>query len=159
MDAFAAHVRTLGLDAKPVASARSAAREADVVVTTTTSREPVVTLADVRPGSFVAGVGADNPSKHELAPDLLRAGRVVVDSLAQAVAIGDLHHAMRLGAMSAQDIHGELAEIVAGICAGRTDEAQTFVFDSTGLACQDLAAAELIYERACAREDIPKISF
>ena len=62
--------------------------------------------------------------------------------------MGDLHHAIDAGAMTAADIHGELADVVAGRVAGRTDPEQLFVFDSTGTAIEDLAAAEMLYEIA-----------
>jgi ornithine cyclodeaminase/alanine dehydrogenase-like protein (mu-crystallin family) len=140
-----------------VRDVRTAARGADVVVTVTTSTRPVLGLADVEPGTFVAGVGADNPSKHELATDLMQASRVIVDSVAQASTLGDLHHAIEAGAMRATDVQGGLAELVAGRLAGRTSADERWVFDSTGLAIQDLAAAEMIYERARAAASVPQI--
>jgi alanine dehydrogenase len=156
-DVFGSHVRQLGLDARRVGDARAAARDADVVVTVTTSTRPVLGLADIGPGTFLAGVGADNPSKHELAPELMKASRVVVDSVAQASAMGDLHHAIDAGAMQATDVQGELADLVAGRMAGRASGGERWVFDSTGLSIQDLAAAEMIYERARAAGSVPQI--
>jgi alanine dehydrogenase len=147
---FARRMRALGVRAQRAADARTAVRAADIVVTTTTSTRPVIGLADIAPGTFVAGVGADNPSKNELAADLMQASGVIVDSRAQASTMGDLHHAIAAGAMRAEDARGELAQLVAGTCAGRGDERERWVFDSTGLAIQDLAAAEMIHERACA---------
>jgi ornithine cyclodeaminase/alanine dehydrogenase-like protein (mu-crystallin family) len=156
-DAFGIHMRELGVETRRVSDARTAARGADVVVTVTTSTRPVLELADVEPGTFVAGVGADNPSKHELATDLLQASRVIVDSVAQAAAMGDLHHAIEAGVMRATDVQGELAELVAGRLAGRMSDGERWVFDSTGLAIQDLAAAGMIYERARAAGGVPQI--
>jgi ornithine cyclodeaminase/alanine dehydrogenase-like protein (mu-crystallin family) len=155
-DAFGARVRELELTARRVEDARTAAVGADVVVTVTTSTRPVLGLADIGPGTFVAGVGADNPSKHELAADLLQASRIIVDSVAQASTMGDLHHAIAAG-MRATDVDGELAELVAGRVAGRTSGDERWVFDSTGLSIQDLAAAEMIYERARAAGSVPQI--
>jgi alanine dehydrogenase len=156
-DAFGIHMRELGVETRRVGDARTAARGADVVVTVTTSTRPVLGLTDVEPGTFVAGVGADNPSKHELATDLLQASRVIVDSVAQAATMGDLHHAIEAGVMRATDVQGELAELVAGRLAGRTSDDERWVFDSTGLAIQDLAAAGMIYERARAAGGVPQI--
>ncbi len=62
--------------------------------------------------------------------------------------MGDLHHAIEAGAMAAADVHAELAELVAGARPGRTDDAQITLFDSTGTAVQDVAAAVRIYQRA-----------
>jgi alanine dehydrogenase len=156
-DAFGAQMREMGVETRRVSDARTAARGADVVVTVTTSTRPVLGLADVEPGTFVAGVGADNPSKHELATDLMQASCVIVDSLAQASIMGDLHHAIEAGVMRAMDVQGELAELVAGRLAGRTSDGERWVFDSTGLAIQDLAAAAMIYERARAARGVPQI--
>lgn len=156
-DVFDAHVRQLGLNARRVADARTAAREADVVVTATTSTRPVLGLADIGPGTFVAGVGADNPSKHELASDLMQASCVIVDCVAQASAMGDLHHAIEAAALQATDVRGELSDLVAGRMTGRASVEERWVFDSTGLSVQDLAAAEMIYERARAAGSVPQI--
>ncbi|HYR31394.1 MAG TPA: hypothetical protein VEO93_05690, partial [Gemmatimonadales bacterium] len=105
----------------------------------------------VMAGTFVAGVGADHPEKNELAPGLLAASRVVVDVLEQAATIGDLHHALATGAMTTEEVAAELGAIVAGRVPGRTTPEQTFVFDSTGMALQDVAAAVVVYERARAK--------
>jgi ornithine cyclodeaminase/alanine dehydrogenase-like protein (mu-crystallin family) len=72
----------------------------------------------------------------------------VVDILEQAVTMGDLHHAISAGIMSATDIHATLGQVVAGLRPGRTSADEMFVFDSTGTALQDVAAAALVYERA-----------
>ena len=80
----------------------------------------------------------------------MAASRVVVDSLDACAASGDLHHAIRAGAMSERDVHGELSAIVAGRVPGRLTEKEIFVFDSTGTALQDVAAAIVVYERAAA---------
>jgi Predicted ornithine cyclodeaminase, mu-crystallin homolog len=154
---FAARMQALGLQARRAGDARSAVRSADIVVTVTTSTRPLLGLADIGPGTFVAGVGADNPSKHELAADLLKASRVVVDSLAQASAMGDLHHAIAAGTMQAMDIHGELAQLAARQVSGRTHGDEQWVFDSTGLSIQDLAAAAMLYERARTAGGVPQI--
>ena len=104
--------------------------------------------ADVPPGCFVAGVGADNEQKHELAPDLLARSVVVVDVLEQCARIGDLHHALAAGAIRREDVHAELADVVTGRRPGRRSASEITVFDSTGTALEDVAAALLVYERA-----------
>jgi alanine dehydrogenase len=156
---FETLLTNIGLQATRVHEPRAACDGADIVVTLTPSTGPILALADVAPGTFVAGVGADNPLKNELAPDLLRASRVVVDSLAQATTMGDLHHAIATGQMSAAAIHSELAEVVAGRVAARRDKTERWVFDSTGLAIQDLAAATMVYELAQANGSVPRLRF
>lgn len=120
----------------------------DVCVTCTTSRKPLLSLADVRPGTFVAAVGADNPEKHEIHSSLMARSKVVVDLVEQCATIGDLHHAIAAGAMKKSDVHAELGEIVAGKKPGRTSAEEIIVFGSTGMALQDVAAAAFAYEKA-----------
>jgi alanine dehydrogenase len=139
----------LGVEATPASDAGAAARQSDVCVTCTPARRFILTRADVRPGSFVAGVGADNDDKQELEPALLAGATLVVDSLEQCLAIGDLHHAVAAGALRAGDVHAELGDVVAGVRPGRTRADEITVFDSTGTALQDVAAAAAVYERAC----------
>ena len=139
---------TTGLVATVAAGLETAVRGAHVIVTCTPSKAAFLRLEDVAPGAFVAGVGADHPEKSELAPSLLCGSRVVVDSLEQAQAIGDLHHALLAGAMGPEDVHAELWEVVAGRKVGRADAHEITVFDSTGVALEDVAAAALVYERA-----------
>ncbi|HEU4530304.1 MAG TPA: ornithine cyclodeaminase family protein [Steroidobacteraceae bacterium] len=157
VEAFERHAREVGMRTERTASARACAHEAEIVVTLTPSTHPILGPADVAPGAFVAGVGADNPSKSELAPALLRESRVVVDVLEQSASMGDLHHAIAAGAMTAEDVHAALADLVAGVARGRTSPHERFVFDSTGVALQDLAAAEMLFERAQQRADTPSV--
>jgi ornithine cyclodeaminase/alanine dehydrogenase-like protein (mu-crystallin family) len=80
----------------------------------------------------------------------MAASRVVVDVLSQCEAMGDLHHAIAAGVMSRDAVHAELHEVVAGTKSGRVDSEEVVVFDSTGSALADVAAAALVYERALA---------
>jgi ornithine cyclodeaminase/alanine dehydrogenase-like protein (mu-crystallin family) len=157
-DAFARHAESLGLRAVVARSAAECASGADILVTCTTSTSPVLSRADVDPGCFVAAVGTDSPGKHELAPDLMATALVVPDDLAQALEMGDTHHAVRTGAMTPASIHAELRAIVSGRCAGRTSPDQLFVFDSTGMAIEDLAAADLVFAHASRDEDAPRFA-
>ncbi|MGQ0546858.1 MAG: ornithine cyclodeaminase family protein [Betaproteobacteria bacterium] len=124
--------------------------DADVVVTCTTSKRWFVTREMLRPGAFVAAVGADHEDKQEIQPQLLAAAKVVTDITAQAVAIGDLHHAVAAGAMSTDDVHAELGEIVCARKPGRESDEEVIVFDSTGTGLQDVAAAMAAYQAALA---------
>jgi alanine dehydrogenase len=127
-----------------------AARRADVILTCTTATDPFLTASMARPGTFIAAVGADAPHKNEIDPGLMAEALVVADSIAQCSVMGDLHHAITAGTMKAGDVHAELAELVAGTRPGRSDAEQITLFDSTGTAVQDVAAAVRIYERALA---------
>ncbi len=123
-------------------------QRADIVVTCTAATSPF--LERVAPGTFVAAVGADSEIKSEISPALMAASRVVTDITAQCATIGDLHHALDAGVMSRDDVHAELSEVVAGSKPGRGGEGEVILFDSTGMALQDVAAAAIVYERALA---------
>ena len=120
--------------------------DADVIVTATSAREPF--LRTVSPGTFLAAIGADNPLKSEIHPDLMASAKVVTDLTSQAIAMGDLHHAPGVA------VHAELGEILAGRKPGRESDAEIIVFDSTGVAIQDVAAAACAYQRAVGARSI-----
>jgi ornithine cyclodeaminase/alanine dehydrogenase-like protein (mu-crystallin family) len=128
----------------------AAVAASEICVTSTTSTHPIVMAGMVRTGTFVAAVGADSPTKQEIDPGLLARSKLVADSIEQCAAIGDLHHALAAGVMTRDAVHAELGEIVAGLEPGRVSEDEIIVFDSTGTALQDVAAAALVYERAVA---------
>ena len=140
--------RELRVEVEPAGDLPAASGASDVCVTCTPSRLPILMRGDVRPGTFVAAVGADNPTKQEIDPALMQSSKIVVDILEQCATIGDLRHALEAGAVTRADVHAELGEIVAGRKDGRTSAEETIVFDSTGTALQDVAAAALVYERA-----------
>lgn len=105
----------------------------------------------IKPGTYIAAVGADSEDKQELEPSLLKESTVVVDVVDQAATIGELHHAIEQGFVFRSEIRGELGEIIAGTKPGRTDETETIVFDSTGMALQDVVSAVIVYENAIAK--------
>ena len=111
----------------------------------------VVAKADVLPGTFLAAVGADSAGKQELEPAILARGKVVADSIDQCVEIGELQHAISGGFLRREDVYAELAEIVDGVKPGRTSDDEITVFDSTGTALEDVAAAAAVYEKAVER--------
>lgn len=141
----------LGLPITVTSRPREAAAGRDLVVTCTTARSPLLRQGDVRRGTFIAAVGADNPEKHEIDPALLASATVIADVLEQSATIGDLHHALAAGLMSRSNVHAELGEIVLGRKPSRRSPDDTVVFDSTGMALQDVVVAALVYERAAAR--------
>ena len=134
------HVRDLG----------PAVHEADVCVTCTPAKQAYLDHSFVSPGTLLVAVGADSPDKQEIDPRLLSANTVIVDLLDQCASVGELHHAIDAGLMTASDIRAELADVIAGTATGRASDEEIIVFDSTGTALQDAAAAVLVYERALA---------
>jgi ornithine cyclodeaminase len=122
---------------------------ADVVITCTASREPIVRARALKPGAHVTALGSDGADKRELDVDVLAAADVlVVDSREQCARIGELHHALDAGTVGSIDDVAELGEVAAGRRPGRTSADQLTVCDLTGVGVQDVAAAALVLERA-----------
>jgi ornithine cyclodeaminase len=138
-----------GIAVRSTGDAAAAVAGADIVVTATASRAPILRDAWVREGMHVTAVGSDQPDKQEVEPALLaRADLLVADSRAQCLALGEIHHAVLGGLMRADAIHAELGEIVAGRHPGRRDARQVTFCDLTGLGAQDVAAANVILAAA-----------
>jgi alanine dehydrogenase len=137
-----------GIEVHAIDRLGEATRVSDAIVTCTTSRTAFLDVEDVRPGTFVAAIGADNPAKSEITPALMAGSTVVVDVLEQAVFMGDLHHAIEAGAMTAGDVHAELGALVSGDKPGRRNAEEITLFDSTGTGVQDVAACARAYELA-----------
>jgi ornithine cyclodeaminase/alanine dehydrogenase-like protein (mu-crystallin family) len=131
-------------------SAEAAVRGADVVVLATATTTPVVWNEWVEPGACVISVGACRPNQREMDPKLVAGGRVIVDSRAAALQeAGDLVLAMGEGHFGPGHIAGELGEVLAGLVPGRTAEDQVTILKPLGQAVEDVAAAQLVYQRAC----------
>jgi ornithine cyclodeaminase len=142
LDAYCAEMTADGCDVIAAASAEEVCAEADVLITTTPSRAPMVRGAWLREGMHVTAVGSDSPGKWELDPDCLdRADLVVVDRYEQCAAFGELKHALDAAVLTQHRVHAELGEIAAGTKAGRTSDTQITVADLTGVGFQDTAIA------------------
>jgi ornithine cyclodeaminase/alanine dehydrogenase-like protein (mu-crystallin family) len=136
--------KKLGIEVVVSSRASEASRGTPIVITCTPSRQAFLK----EPASFIAAVGADNPSKSEIDPSLMRTSRVVADIVDQCAEIGDLRSAIAANVMTRDDVHAELGEIVAGRKPGRTRDDEQYIFDSTGCGFQDTAAASIVYDRA-----------
>lgn len=146
--AFAVAQGGAGFRVEVAADLGKASLVSDVIVTCTTAQSPFLDSSLIRPGTFVAAVGADSPEKSEIHPGLMRRALVVADVRDQCAVMGDLHHAIAAGVMGRDDVYAQLSDLVSGVKPGRSDEHQITLFDSTGTALQDVAAAVLIYRRA-----------
>jgi ornithine cyclodeaminase/alanine dehydrogenase-like protein (mu-crystallin family) len=143
--------RRLHIEVAPASDLEAAVAASEICITCTPSHRYIIDSAWVKPGSFLAGIGADSEHKQEIDPALFRSARVVVDSLSQCAAIGDLHHALEAGVISRGEVHAELGEVIAGQKAARQSETETILFDSTGVALTDVAVAARVYELALER--------
>jgi alanine dehydrogenase len=141
---------TLGIRVEAAKDLREALRQSDVCVTCTPSRRAFLAARDVVPGTFIAAVGADSQGKQELEPELVASATLVVDVLAQCAEIGELQHALAAGLLTRERVHAELADVVSGRRPGRKRADEITVFDSSGTALQDVAAAVAVYQKACA---------
>ena len=130
-----------------VAASREEALACDVVVTVTPGREILYRAGSLRPGQHVSLMGADGPGKAEIAVEELARGRVFCDDWEQASHGGELAAAVSAGAIARDDVT-ELGRVLAGKAEGRRSADEITLFDSTGLAIQDLAIAKLALRRA-----------
>ncbi len=148
-DAFAEGMRNLYEFEIVVANdLHAATRQSDVIATLTSARTPILGSDTVSPGAFIAAVGADSEHKQEIGVDLMRAAAIVVDDLEQCATIGELHHAFDAEVVMRDNVRASLDEVVARKKAGRMHASEIIIFDSTGVAIEDVAAAAIVYERA-----------
>ncbi|MDR5754135.1 MULTISPECIES: cyclodeaminase [unclassified Caballeronia] len=129
-------------------SVHHALRHADIAITTTPSREPLIHARDLHPGLHITAMGSDAEHKNELAPDVFAAARYICDRVQQTRVLGELHHAIEAGAVAADRAFAELGQVIAGQMPGRTDDADITVCDLTGTGAQDTAIAALAITRA-----------
>lgn len=142
---------TLAQEAGGRAGTVEEAAGCDIVCTATPSTHPVVERAWIRPGTHINAMGADGHGKQELDPRILLDGHVVVDDIAQAEGSGEVNVPLRDGLLHIDDLQVNLGEIVAGLKSGRTTDQEITIFDSTGLAIQDVALARVVYDAARAQ--------
>jgi ornithine cyclodeaminase/alanine dehydrogenase len=138
----------LGIVIETVSDLETSIRQSDICVSCTPSKRAFIQRHFVAPGTFIAAVGADSSEKQELEPVLLSHGKIVVDILEQCAAIGEVHHALAAGLITREDVYAELGEVIAGIKPGRTSSDEVIIFDSTGMALQDVVTAAAVYEKA-----------
>jgi alanine dehydrogenase len=122
--------------------------KADIVCTLTPAHQPVVQKKWLVPGIHINAVGADAEGKEELEPSILEDATVVVDDLRQAIHAGEINVPFAKGLFKKEQIYATLGEIITGRKPGRTNNEMITVFDSTGLAIEDIAVARLLYEKA-----------
>jgi ornithine cyclodeaminase/alanine dehydrogenase-like protein (mu-crystallin family) len=137
-------VRELGLEAAPADSPAAAVAGADVVISATNSPEPVLARADLEPGQHVNAMGI----KTELAPDAIAAARVVGDGREETLADGKFSTALQAGAVTEADLGPDLGLVLAGRAPGRREPDEITMFDSSGVAIQDVACARAVWARA-----------
>lgn len=141
----------LGIPVQAVASGEALCAEADIVVTTTPARSPILEGKWLRAGMHITAMGADADEKNEVAPNALeRADRLIVDRTSQCASLGELRSALAAGVVR-EDQAVELGEILVGKAEGRRSSAEITLCDLTGTGVQDTAIALFAHRRALER--------
>lgn len=139
----------LPIPIRACASAEAAVTGADLIVLATSSKLPVVEDRWVASGAHVMCVGACRPDQREMAPALVKRGRLYVDSRAAAVVeSGDVVMNIAEGLFDKTHLRGEIGELVLGRVTGRNSESDVTIFKSLGMAVEDVVAADLVFRRA-----------
>lgn len=133
----------------------AAVRSSDIIVTVTPSRRPCIRREWISAGTHINAIGSDGPGKQELDPRILRDAKVVADSFSQTSKLGECQHAIAEGYMDrkGRGLWAEIGEVCGGARAGRENDIEITVFDATGMAVLDVAAASIVYERARRKAD------
>jgi alanine dehydrogenase len=151
LDGFAAkYADRFSFALRPSTDLEQVVRGADVVVTITPAREPIVRDEWISPGTHIAAVGADKAGDQELDPRIVQRARIFVDDIRQCRTDGEINVPLRDGLITEDDVAGEIGKVIVGSLPGRTSDDEITLFDSTGIALQDSATVPLEYERALA---------
>ncbi len=152
VEEYRADMAAAGFEVLAAESPTGVAATAQLIVTTTPSTEPLLQAADIRPGTHISAIGSDTSAKQELAADVLALADVVVgDSLEQCRTRGEISRAVAAGTIDVA-VAVELGAVLAGEATGRTSASQITVFDSTGVAVQDIAIATAVTEAVAEQE-------
>jgi alanine dehydrogenase len=159
-ESFAKMIRdNFGIEARAVETIQEAVEGSDVVSTTTPSRVPIVKRSWVDDGTHINAMGADAPGKQELESHLIEKAKIVIDCWGQASHSGEINIPVQEGTIRKSDIHARIGDIVNGNSPGRESDSEITIFDSTGLAVQDIVTAWNIREKALKAGVGQKINF
>jgi alanine dehydrogenase len=128
-------------------SVKEAVINCDIVTTVTPARAPIVKAEYISPGTHINAIGADAAGKQELDSKLTKKAVIVIDEWEQASHSGEINVPLAQGVITKKNIYSELGKIVAGLKKGRTSNTAISMFDSTGLAAQDISTAYVAYKR------------
>lgn len=131
-----------------VENPETAVGESDIIITVTPSKKPIIKKEWVKPGTHFSCIGADMAGKEEIEPEIFEGARVFADDIPQCINVGELEIPVKKGNISAEDIAGEIGEVLLGNTEGRQNAEQITIFDATGTALLDLITAELAMKSA-----------
>ena len=135
-----------GVEFSAVTNLKEAVGQADIIITVTPSREPVIKKEWVKPGTHFSCIGSDMEGKEEIDPEIFRGARVFGDDLNQCKAVGEMEIPLKKGMISEEELGGEIGQVLTGEVAGRTSDDQITIFDATGLSALDLITAKIALE-------------
>jgi len=148
LEKYRSDMSALGYDVTPTQDMEKLAATCNLIVTTTITEVPILKSDHIRPGTHISAIGSDTPHKQELDCTILaQADCVVADSIEQCKLRGEIFKALQAQAISGSDVM-ELGNIISGQQKGRTSDTDITVFDSTGVAVQDIQIARAVYEQA-----------
>ncbi|MFC2061687.1 ornithine cyclodeaminase family protein [Elusimicrobiota bacterium] len=147
MQAFKKEMQTKKIEVIPSKNIKECVSDADIVCTTTPSRKPLVKLSWLKKGAHINAIGADAEGKQELDSQILKNSVIVVDDYKQASHSGEINVPLKKKIISKRNIYANIGEIVSG-SKKAVDKDRLTVFDSTGLAIQDVAVSRFIYDKA-----------
>jgi len=148
---FIRKMNFLGIKIKRCLSIEESIDDADILVTTTPSKKPIIKSEWISPGMHINAIGADAKGKEELDPGILKKAKLVVDDRVQAIHSGEINVPIAKKIIKDSDIYATLGEIVTAKKRGRKSKNEITVFDSTGLAICDVAVANYAYKEAAKR--------
>ncbi len=142
-----------GIDASGVtleanSKLEEAVPQADVIITVTPSKAPVIRKEWVRPGTHLSCIGADAEGKEEIDPEIYRGAVIFVDDMVHCVEAGETEIPLKKGIISREDIAGEIGDLILQKVQGRTSDAQITIYDATGIALLDIAAGKAALDLA-----------
>jgi len=144
---FIKKIRHLKVNIEKCRNIKDCVSDKDIVVTTTPSRRPIVMAGWISPGTHINAIGADARGKEELEAGILKKAKIVVDDKVQALRSGEINVPIAKRLIRPSDIHATIGEIIIGKKKGRVSKGEITVFDSTGLAIQDIAVADHVYRK------------
>lgn len=152
LESYVTEMEAEGFSIKATTRVSDLGRSCNLIICTTPSKSPLLFWDDIRPGTHISAIGSDTPDKQELDPLILKHADIVVgDSLEQCMYRGEIHQALKAGAIDKQKPF-ELGSLIAGSCSGRTSEQQISIADLTGVAVQDIRIASEVYRFCLAKE-------
>lgn len=146
IEKLACQLKAIGIEIREAGLEETARQE--ILVTITPSEKPIIKREWIEPGTHINAIGADAAGKEELDPEILKIAKIVIDDWTQASHSGEINVPLREGIIKKENIYSSLGKIVSSEKPGRENYDEITVFDSTGLAIQDLFAANLVYQRA-----------